>query len=608
MYVCQLEINNFRGIRSARLPLKAHSVLIGPNNVGKSAVIDALSLLLGRDRLVRTLGDYDFFGGRPGPTSRIRLRATISGFSSNDPRQHPQWFNDRAASSPVWWDDSKQTVEHGEGAGRTLAMQIGFAARFDEDDLEVETLRYFVDGEGDAFEEPNLVKVKAAHLTELGFFLLPANRSWNRVVSFGSELFRRVLRFQDAIPGQAVTKLRDWLRSPEQRIENESPLREIVGRVNSELAAFVGADGAGLTFRPTTGDIEGVLAALTPHLLGRGEDVALPVERHGSGVISLQTLLLLLEFGAARRDKEDNFLLAAEEPELHLHPGHHRHLVARMRSVSSQTIATTHSPEIAAYYRPDEILLLNVSGDGDLTSRPLAAKMPSENALMRLVTIYRSELCTALMHRVVVVPEGFTEFRWFNGLLRACSGTAEGDESDGSIADGTPLAFGVVPTQDAKVVRSFDMLKGSAPCVVPLVDGDGAGDNYVKELLAAGCPSVLQLPAGMALEGLVASFICVEPLDESGWLGLEEALGEPLSVRSEVGLAQHLVTNKQRWNMHEALMSWIAERPAPRVKARQFLASLSQLPASEATWPADTQVPALRRWTPGGAKPKANGS
>lgn len=65
MYVCQLSIKGFRGISEATVVFGPHSVLLGANNVGKSTIIDALGLVLGRDRLVRTLGDYDFFGGLP---------------------------------------------------------------------------------------------------------------------------------------------------------------------------------------------------------------------------------------------------------------------------------------------------------------------------------------------------------------------------------------------------------------------------------------------------------------------------------------------------------------------------------------------------------------
>jgi putative ATP-dependent endonuclease of the OLD family len=321
MYVCLLEIQGFRGIRAARIVLEQHSVLLGTNNVGKSAVVDALGLVLGRDRLVRSLGDYDFFGGAPTPQSRIFIKATITGFEPDDPDKHCDWFNANDGAIPLWWD-GKLVLAGDRPQGGRLCTQIAFAARFDADDLEAEIKRYFVDGEGDPFEAQNLAIVKPIHLKTLGFFLLPAQRTWDRVVSFGSELFRRVLRFQDAMPSQAVPEIRDSIRDPSVKLEEDSQICDVVARVNDELAGFVGKDEAGLRFRLTAGDTESVLQALTPHLQGRCNAV-LPISRHGSGIVSLQTLLLLFEFGRARQDQKENFILAAEEPELHLHPGHH---------------------------------------------------------------------------------------------------------------------------------------------------------------------------------------------------------------------------------------------------------------------------------------------
>jgi hypothetical protein len=79
MYVCHLRIEGFRGIGTADITFGQHTVLLGANNVGKSAIIDALGLVLGRDKLVRTLGDYDFFGGLPIwiDTSPFRFRTTL---------------------------------------------------------------------------------------------------------------------------------------------------------------------------------------------------------------------------------------------------------------------------------------------------------------------------------------------------------------------------------------------------------------------------------------------------------------------------------------------------------------------------------------------------
>src|SRR3546814_15471110 len=66
--------------------------------------------------------------------------------------------------------------------------------------------------------------------------------------------------------------------------------------------------------------------------------VALPSRRHGSGLISMQTLILLMRFGRLRVARGDGFMMVIEEPELHIPPPLQRKLVRLMQSMATQTI------------------------------------------------------------------------------------------------------------------------------------------------------------------------------------------------------------------------------------------------------------------------------
>ena len=65
MRACRVTIKNFRGVKSARLILPKHGVLIGDNNTGKTTILEALDLVLGPDRLNRQppIDEHDFFEG-----------------------------------------------------------------------------------------------------------------------------------------------------------------------------------------------------------------------------------------------------------------------------------------------------------------------------------------------------------------------------------------------------------------------------------------------------------------------------------------------------------------------------------------------------------------
>jgi predicted ATP-dependent endonuclease of OLD family len=58
MRIAELRIVNFRGVREGTIRFKKHPILVGPNNCGKTTVVEALALLLGRDRLVRELTEH----------------------------------------------------------------------------------------------------------------------------------------------------------------------------------------------------------------------------------------------------------------------------------------------------------------------------------------------------------------------------------------------------------------------------------------------------------------------------------------------------------------------------------------------------------------------
>ncbi|MDM0065381.1 ATP-binding protein [Variovorax sp. J31P207] len=109
MRVANLKIENFRGVRSGFVRFGKHPVIVGDNNTGKTTLIEALTLLLGRDRLVRELTEHDFFGSRPEPIDRIKLVATITDYPNDDPEHSSHWFREGRAVVK-WLDEATGAV------------------------------------------------------------------------------------------------------------------------------------------------------------------------------------------------------------------------------------------------------------------------------------------------------------------------------------------------------------------------------------------------------------------------------------------------------------------------------------------------------------------
>jgi hypothetical protein len=276
--------------------------------------------------------------------------------------------------------------------------------------------------------------------------------------------------------------------------------------------------------------------------------------------------------------------------------------VARIRGTSNQSITTTHSPEIAAYYSPHEVLILR-NDDGALKAVPLIPSgedVPDKNALMQLYTLHRGAICEALMHHTVIIPEGKTEFQWFRSLLRlrvtveGWLNTCEGDE-----------AVGIVPTTDAQVVMIYERFQPLVPRAVPLVDGDAAGDEYVRRLLKTTPPPrlILHLQSDSTLEHVVAWLL--SPPDPSGWTAVAAVLTN-LATHTQAALVAELITNKRNWRLHEELLANIGTNEQAKSRLAEFCDGLSELAVTGRTtkscWHEDAArsnaSTAIWRWVP----------
>jgi putative ATP-dependent endonuclease of OLD family len=457
-----------------------------------------------------------------------------------------------------------------------LAVQIGFAARFDLDELEVEAVRFFVDDEarlGDPFaEDTHLRTIHPKLLQELGFFLVPASRTWDRSISFSSELFRRVVATLGDIPAQAVRAERERLWSPPEgaRLEDQPGLSDIVNSANEELRALM-AIAPKLQLRLTGTDSDSVLQSVVPHFV-QGTGPTLPSARQGTGLVSLQSLLLLMQFGKARAETSRSFVLAVEEPELHIQPSQQKRLVNRLNALCDQTIITTHSPIVAAMFPAPDTLFIGTR-NGQLTARPLMSSVPAQptNHQQHLLYAWRQKLVAALMHQCVLIPEGVSDVAWLEGLQTALE-LHQGWQDVGAGISALSTFVGVVPTIDAKIADTFALVSAvhAHPCI--LVDGDNDGRGYFNAVRTSNPPPscVVFWPQGWAMEHVV-SWIA-GAAEATILTALGAALGRTFADIQ--ALTAYLLTQKSYAPTHETVAVTLMANAACRTRAAQLLSAL----------------------------------
>jgi hypothetical protein len=460
--------------------------------------------------MVRQLTEHDFYGSNPQPPDRIHLVATVIDFEGDDPAQHMDWFRDDRGIVKWWNPVDGAVMPVRTDPSWKLACQIAFTARFHRPSLEVETLRYFHDDDavGDVFADESATTFPSRLMRDIGFFLVPATRTWDRTVSFESELFRRVVAAGDGQPSESVLSERDRLRAPEALLEKDERLAPIFGRLNQELRGFF-RTAPTLHLRVTTTDSNGLLESVVSHYAHEGADLPLPARRHGSGLLSLQHLLLLLQFGRMRSETGEGFWMALEEPELHVPPALQRRLVHRIQALSRQTFVSTHSPMVAALADPKGVAVVR-NDSGVLTSVPLlTSTLPAEtpNSVRKLFQVNRVETIAAVMHEFVLVPEGRTDYEWLGLLVRAVDLHQSWAAADECRFDSF---VGVIPTHDGAVLKTVEAMAPLHPRVMAIVDGDAEGVGYAAALVAAGAPNAgvtIRWANGQVLEDIIGWII-----------------------------------------------------------------------------------------------------
>ncbi len=379
------------------------------------------------------------------------------------------------------------------------------------------------------------------------------------------------------MPADAVREERAKLWKPEHPLEADAKLKSLVDGVNKELAGLFSRKPE-LRLRLTGTDSDSVLEAITPHFQF-ADGPPIPSRRQGMGVLSLQSIILLLQLAQQRSTHGKSFCLALEEPELHVPPGLQRRLIHRVHALSTQTIVSTHSPLVASNSDPTNVLMLQIN-KGQLVANPLSKTgitKSSPNAIRKLLQINRPDTITALMHECVLVPEGRTEF----DLLRLLAMALELHDRE-LLPDRALFGtlVGIVPTHDAAVMATFEALRCVHPNVVPLIDGDAAGNGYLNDLLGLANPprTVIRWAAGKTLENILCWIVSAAP-------GILPSLGSwlPATPGSETDLLDYLSKNSKDGGVkadlvaYEGIVGVVAENQECLTRLSALLSAIAAL-------------------------------
>ena len=408
-----VRICGFRGISNIEIALPRVTVLLGQNNAGKTSVIKALQLAIGD--YSRYLSDEDFHISEDGKrqeaiTVDIRLipiadKARASEFSE-------EWQQELGAKIQAE-ADGKQYV-----AIRTTAKPDRVKGGYIIERYEMESWPAYT-----GWEKVNFRKKLGKRLESVPFIPIDAQRDIHTELKEKSSFVGRVLSSVEYDDADVAELERMVAEVNKEAIEKSEPLKRLKTHLDNLNQSFEGSGQTELT--PFPKKIRDLSKRFSVNF-GESDKSSFSMEYHGMGTRSWASMLTVKAFtellAKNHEEEAEPFfpIMAAEEPEAHLHPNAQRTLYRQLIDVPGQVIISTHSPYIAGLAELHEIKYLN-KPENSVQVYQLRTEFEDDDLrkLKREVVHSRGEL---LFSKAIVLSEGETEEQALPELFESYTG------------------------------------------------------------------------------------------------------------------------------------------------------------------------------------------
>lgn len=383
MRIRHISIERFRGLERLTFSPGPRTIIVGPNNSGKTTVIEALDLLLhsglGRPRPSPT--ELDYFGRQP--AEGFSIEATLGALSdafAAEVREHLEG----------WDAEAEEVVPEpgGDGVEPVARVRVRGDASFD-------FVHEFAKPESGGARFPPRLRA------QLGWVFDGRMREPARQLNFfQGGLLERLFDPIDLSP--AVDALRDALAGGAAAVNDDAGIRGVLADVAADLASL-GLISPGESPQFEVGGVsERELLQAMRLSLPSGE-ATIPVARQGRGAQRLLLVALLLRI--AQRGGAPA-IGGFEEPEEALEPLRQTQvarMLAAIADAGGQIFVVTHSTEIARAFAVEDILVLE--GRGPEEAR-LLRKTVSEPMRQKYERWLERGVVRALFARVPLLVEG----------------------------------------------------------------------------------------------------------------------------------------------------------------------------------------------------------
>ena len=426
MKIVHLTIDRFRNIKHSELKFSGHTLLVGRNNVGKSAVCEALDLLLGPERLHRIspIDEWDFYNGKYLNEDNEPIPITIEGVLTD--------LSDEATSTfsrnLEFWHSAEHRIlgrgeiEETDNEDVQQCLRLRFVGQYSPEEDEFEAKTYYAhspDAEGD-----ELTEVYRPAKRTIGFLYLRALRTGNRALSLErGTLLDLLLRI-----GQIRPRL--WEDTRNRLLNLDPPLDDSIGtlravlrNIEARIEQYIPLDGSGKSTHLFVSQLtrDHLRKTLAFFMSTSNDQLPVPFQRLGTGTLNTLVFALL---SAIAELKKENIIFAMEEPEIAIPPHTQRRIVSYLTENTTQAFITSHSPYIIEKFEPEQISILRRDDTAILLSQELSISSGLKPKLFRRKL--RHSISESILGQAVIVGEGLVEFQ----VLKAAAEVMENSELD----------------------------------------------------------------------------------------------------------------------------------------------------------------------------------
>lgn len=414
MKVVRLKITNFRSIKSAELDFDGHCLIVGPNNVGKSTICEALDLVLGPDRISKfpPVEEFDFHnahyldpakveGEDPTPVP-IKIEVVLTDINAeveNRCGQHLEFWN---TVEKRLLDEGEVDLANPPLVVSCLRLETLAVYNPEEDEFEAQT--YYSRSPG--AEPGELDKVSKDVKRMFGFLYLRAVRTGSRALSLErGSLLDVILRLRGSRAGlweKTIGRLRDL------DIEKDAThIDPVLKSIEARLGKYIASDVEGRVTKLHVSQLtrEHLRKTMAFFLSMSKDQTPVPFQQVGTGTLNV-LVLALLSFIAEL--KPSSVIFAMEEPEIAVPPHTQRRIADYLLHSTTQAFVTSHSPFVIERFEPEQTLLLSRGPDSSVTAKKVSdAGGLKGNDFKRYA---RRGLTECMLGKGAIVVEGLTEF------------------------------------------------------------------------------------------------------------------------------------------------------------------------------------------------------